>query len=60
MLCGILLGIDDEVKAIVAVVFVFIASAALNERYGLHLMSDRYVLANLIQEFRHGTLNSAN
>lgn len=31
-----------------------------DERYGLHLMSDRYVLANLIQEFRHGVLNSAN
>ena len=34
MLCGILLGIDDEVEAVVAVVFVFIASAAHNERYG--------------------------
>ena len=31
-----------------------------NKELGLHLMSDRYVLANLIQEFRHGTLNSAN
>ena len=34
MLCGILLGIDDKVEAVVAVVFVFIASAAHNERYG--------------------------